>query len=120
MDSSQNESSLVYSATSYAPSTLVDARTKELTLDDILRAASDEDRQERVKMRRKWGGNVNEADDGKRRLDKPSSYRSKANSSDSSDEDGDGKDAYARQAQMSEKRRGKQPAERREDRDLDV
>ncbi|GAA6053139.1 hypothetical protein JCM3770_002873 [Rhodotorula araucariae] len=47
----KNEKAIVYNPTSYAPSTLASSRRKrQLTMDQVLRAASDEDRKEKEKI----------------------------------------------------------------------
>ncbi|BGP41597.1 plasma membrane proteolipid Pmp3 [Rhodotorula kratochvilovae] len=116
----RSESALVYNPHSYAPSTLASALGKgRLTGDDILRAASDEDREERRKIRveGRAGGDDEKGWSGAR--GRAPSYRSTvtgppAYDAPSSDEDGSEADEYRQQAQMSEKRRGKQAARERD------
>lgn len=103
---SQNESASTSLPSSYSRSTLANA-TKELTIDEVLRAASDEEAEERRKIRRKRGGTLDEESELGR--GRPPSYRSTARSP-PSDDDGLGSGRYVQQAQMSETRRGKQPA----------
>ncbi|GAA5934753.1 hypothetical protein JCM3775_002048 [Rhodotorula graminis] len=99
----KDESAYTSLPSSYARSTLANAN-KELTIGEILRAASDEEAEER---RKKRGGDVDEGSGFGR--GRPPSYRSTARSSPSDNDDPD-EERYGRQAQMSEKRRGKLPS----------
>ncbi|EGU11232.1 hypothetical protein RTG_02682 [Rhodotorula toruloides ATCC 204091] len=119
---SQYESAIVYNPEHYNHSTLEEASHAPLTTDDILRAASDEDRQEKERIRREKGGadasdvsSDEGVDKSRYSLARTPSYRSTAtgppayDAHDPSDSEDD-LARYHRYASMSEKSMGKRRA----------
>ncbi|GAA6054780.1 hypothetical protein NBRC10513_007414 [Rhodotorula toruloides] len=116
------ESAIVYNPEHYNHSTLEEASHAPLTTDDILRAASDEDRQEKERIRREKGGadasdvsSDEGVDKSRYSLARTPSYRSTAtgppayDAHDPSDSEDD-LARYHRYASMSEKSMGKRRA----------
>ncbi|BGP33551.1 hypothetical protein JCM10296v2_005355 [Rhodotorula toruloides] len=113
------ESAIVYNPEHYAHSTLERAVHAPLTTEEILRAASDEDRQEKERVRREKGGadasdisSDEGVDKGRYGLTRTPSYRSTATGPPAYDAHGpsdseDDSARYHRYASMSEKSMGK-------------
>ncbi|BGP25985.1 hypothetical protein Rt10032_c06g2615 [Rhodotorula toruloides] len=120
------ESAIVYNTDHYAHSTLKEASHAPLTMDEILRAASDEDRQEKERIRREKGDAgpfdvssdpSSDEGDGKKRYDmeRTPSHRSSATEPPAYDARGpsdseDDEARYHRYASTSEKSMGKRRA----------